>query len=127
MQVYSGLSRTPIFAPSVGRYYKGMIVEVPLPLSALPSRPTLARVQVVLEHAYERERFIEVAKSDEVATLCTLDPEGLNGTNSLKLFVFGNDEEARLVVLLDNLGKGASGSVVQNLNLMLGLDEAQGL
>ena len=57
----------------------------------------------------------------------TLDPEPFNGTNRMKLFVFGNDEQARLVALLDNLGKGASGAAVQNLNLMLGLDEGAGL
>ena len=63
------------------------------------------------------------------APLKTLDPEGLNGTNRMKLYVFGSDEagQARLVALLDNLGKGASGAAVQNLNLMLGLPESSGL
>jgi N-acetyl-gamma-glutamyl-phosphate reductase len=70
---------------------------------------------------------VEVASLEEAAALKTLDPEGLNGTNKLKLFVFGHDGEARLVALLDNLGKGASGAAVQNLNLMLGLDESAGL
>ena len=72
-------------------------------------------------------RFVEVASLEEATTLKTLDPEGFNGTNAMKLFVFGDDGQARLVALLDNLGKGASGAAVQNLNLMLGLDEAAGL
>jgi len=127
MTAYAGLARAPIFAPSVGRYYKGMIVEVPLPLSALPGAPKLADVHAVLARAYEGERFVAVASPQEAAALKTLDPEGLNETNLLKLFVFGHDGEARCVALLDNLGKGASGAAVQNLNIMLGLDEGAGL
>ncbi len=127
MQLQAGLARPPIFAPSVGRYYKGMIVEVPLALQALPSPPTLAQAHAALADAYAGERFVEVASLEESRALETLDPEGLNGTNKVKLFVFGHDGEARLVALLDNLGKGASGAAVQNLNIMLGLDEATGL
>ncbi len=127
MQMQAGLARAPIFAPSVGRYYKGMIVEVPLALQAVPNPPTLAQVHAALAGAYAGERFVEVATLEEANALKTLDPEGLNGTNRLRLFVFGHDGEARLVALLDNLGKGASGAAVQNLNIMLGLDEAAGL
>ena len=121
MQAYAGLARAPLFAPSVGRYYKGMIVEVPLALSALPGAPKLGQVHAALADAYAGERFVEVASLEGAAALKTLDPEGLNGANRLKLFVFGHDEEARLVALLDNLGKGASGAAVQNLQLMLGV------
>lgn len=127
MQKYAGLARAPLFQPSVGRYYKGMIVEVPLPLSALPGAPKLMDVHAALAGAYEGERFVSVSSLAEAAALRTLDPEGLNGTNELKLFVFGYDDEARLVALLDNLGKGASGAAVQNLNIALGLDECAGL
>jgi N-acetyl-gamma-glutamyl-phosphate reductase len=127
MQTHAGLAQAPIFAPSVGRYYKGMIVEVPLPLAALPSRPKRDEVQAVLTTAYADERFVTVTSRDEADAIKTLDPEGLNGTNRMTLFVFGNDEQARLVALLDNLGKGASGAAVQNLNLMLGLEESAGL
>jgi N-acetyl-gamma-glutamyl-phosphate reductase len=127
MQMQAGLARPPIFAPSVGRYYNGMIVEVPLALQALPNLPTLRQVHAALTDAYAGERFVEVASIEEASALKTLDPEGLNGTNRLKLFVFGHDGEARLVALLDNLGKGASGAAVQNLNIMLGLEEAAGL
>lgn len=127
MQKYSGLARAPIFAPSVGRYYKGMIVEVPLPLAAIANGSKLEDVHSVLAQAYKGERFVSVASLEEARGMKTLDPEGLNGTNALKLFVFGHDEEARLVALLDNLGKGASGAAVQNLNIALGLDEGAGL
>jgi N-acetyl-gamma-glutamyl-phosphate reductase len=127
MQLQAGLSRPPIFMPSVGRYYKGMIVEVPLPLLNLPNAATPRQLHDALRAAYAGECFVEVASLEEAAALKTLDPEGLNGTNKLKLFVFGHDGEARLVALLDNLGKGASGAAVQNLNLMLGLDESAGL
>jgi N-acetyl-gamma-glutamyl-phosphate reductase len=127
MQTHVGLARAPIFAPSVGRYYKGMIVEVPLPLAALPGAPELAAVRAAVADAYAGERFVSVATAEECANLKTLDPERLNGTNRMQLFVFGHESEARLVALLDNLGKGASGAAVQNLNLMLGLNEATGL
>jgi N-acetyl-gamma-glutamyl-phosphate reductase len=129
MKTHGGLEHPPIFEPSVGRYAQGMIVEVPLPLYALPSAPKLADLHAALAKAYEGERFVEVASLEEAASLGTLAPEGLNGTNRMKLYVFGSDEyqQARLVALLDNLGKGASGAAVQNLNLMLGLDEGAGL
>src|SRR5690606_11770277 len=127
MQKYANLARAPIFAPSVGRYYKGMIVEVPLPLAAFANGSKLGDVRGVLAQFYRGERFVTVAPLAESAALKTLDPEGLNGTNQLKLFVFGHNEEARLVALLDNLGKGASGAAVQNLNIALGLDEGAGL
>lgn len=127
MQKYANLVRAPIFAPSVGRYYKGMIVEVPLPLAAIGNGSKLEDVHGVLAQAYKGERFVSVASLAECRALKTLEPEGLNGTNQIRLHVFGHDEEARLVALLDNLGKGASGAAVQNLNIALGLEEAAGL
>ena len=129
MQVYGGLENRPLFAPAVGRYYKGMIVEVPLQLWSLPAQPTLEEVHAALLEAYPDGGFVEVASLEEARALKGLDPEGLNGTNRMKLYVFGNEGEgqARLVALLDNLGKGASGAAVQNLNIMLGLDEGLGL
>jgi N-acetyl-gamma-glutamyl-phosphate reductase len=127
MQNYAGLARAPIFAPSVGRYYKGMIVEVPLPLAAIANGSKVEDVHGVLVQAYKGERFVTVAPLAESNSLKTLDPEGVNGTNQLKLFVFGHDGEARLVALLDNLGKGASGAAVQNLNIALQLEETAGL
>ena len=129
MHLYAGLAFAPLFAPAVGRYAQGMIVEVPLQLKALPAAPRLADVHAALAEAYRGERFVEVASLEAATALKTLDPEGLNGTNRMRLHVFGSDKagQARLVALLDNLGKGASGAAVQNLNLMLGLPEASGL
>src|SRR5579864_558471 len=119
MQMHTGLVHRPLFAPAVGRYAKGMIVEVPLQLAALPTKPHVKDVLSVLAEAYEGEPFIEIASLAEAAALKTLDPEGLNGTNRMKLYVFAREDGAqvRLVALLDNLGKGASGAAVQNMNL----------
>ncbi|NWG54671.1 MAG: N-acetyl-gamma-glutamyl-phosphate reductase [Hydrogenophilaceae bacterium] len=127
MQAHAGLAHAPLFAPAVARYAQGMIVEVPLPLWALPDRPTLADVHGVLAAAYLNEYFVEVASLEEAREVKTLNPEALNGTNTMQLFVFGHDDQARLVARLDNLGKGASGAAVQNLNIMLGLEETAGL
>jgi N-acetyl-gamma-glutamyl-phosphate reductase len=129
IQARSGLAHPPLFAPSVGRYAQGMIVEVPLALWALPGSPSVERVHAVLAKAYEAESFVEVASPAAAAAAKTLDPEGLNGSNRMRLYVFGNavPGQVRLVALFDNLGKGASGAAVQNLNLMLGLNEAEGL
>ncbi len=129
MRAHSGLLHDPMFAPAVGRYAQGMLVQVPLQLWALPGRPLIADVHAALADAYAGARFVEVVGVEQAHALKTLDPEALNGTNKLQLFVFGSDEarQARLVARLDNLGKGASGAAVQNLNLMFGLDEAAGL
>ncbi|WP_066687165.1 N-acetyl-gamma-glutamyl-phosphate reductase [Caulobacter sp. CCH9-E1] len=129
MQKHGGLLSRPIFTPAVGRYAQGMIVELPLHFSTLNGATSLADIHAVLEKHYKGEAFVEVASLDEAKSMTTLDPEGLNGTNRLKLFVFGSDAggQARLVALLDNLGKGASGAAVQNLNIALGLKEDAGL
>jgi len=129
MQRHSGLSRRPFFGPAVGRYAQGMLVEVPLLLDALPGAPTIEAVHEALTAAYAGERFVVVASMQEARERTILDPEQLNGTNRMQLFVFGDpsSRQARLVALLDNLGKGASGAAVQNLNLALGLDEGAGL
>lgn len=129
IRVHGELTHRPLFAPAVGRYAQGMIVEVPLQLWALPGNVTVAQVHEAIAEAYAGERFVSVAAPEEAAALKTLDPEGLNGTNDLKLFVFGNEDrkQVRLVALLDNLGKGASAQAVQCLNIMLGIDEGTGV
>jgi N-acetyl-gamma-glutamyl-phosphate reductase len=140
MTKYSGLAHPPVFAPSVGRYAQGMIVEVPLQLWALPGDPSPRQLREVLTDFYQGEKFVLVADEAETDSLQkaragaggyveALDPEALNNTNQLKLYVFGNEvaEQVRLAAVLDNLGKGASGAAVQNLNLALGLDEGAGL
>jgi N-acetyl-gamma-glutamyl-phosphate reductase len=140
MTKYSGLAHAPVFAPSVGRYAQGMLVEVPLQLWSLPGAPTPEQLREALADFYTGEAFVSVASSDEISTLQktragaggyvhALDPEALNNTNEMKLYVFGNEatQQARLVSVLDNLGKGASGAAVQNLNIAMGLEEGAGL
>lgn len=129
MTRHSGLVRDVLFAPAVGNYRQGMLVEVPLHLSALPGTPTVEALHAELMGAYQGSRFVEVAPFEVTEAMTGLDPEGLNGTNRMRLYVFGDrtGSQVRLVALLDNLGKGASGAAVQNLNIMLGLDEGAAL
>ncbi|MFN3931333.1 MAG: N-acetyl-gamma-glutamyl-phosphate reductase [Brevundimonas sp.] len=129
MTLHTGLERPVLFAPAVAAYRQGMLVEVPLQLAALPGSPSVEVVHGALAEAYAGCRFVEVAELEETEAMTGIDPEGLNGTNAMRLHVFGDraGEQVRLVALLDNLGKGASGAAVQNLNLMLGLDEGAGL
>ena len=129
MTLHTGLERPVLFAPAVGAYRQGMLVEVPLQLAALPSSPSVEVVHGALAEAYAGCRFVEVAELEATEAMTGIDPEGLNGTNRMRLHVFGDRDGAqvRLMALLDNLGKGASGAAVQNLNLMLGLAEDTGL
>jgi len=126
MRERSGLTVSPIFAPAVVNLYSGMVVDVPLPLHALPGRPTADAVRDALASFYDRSPIVRVLPDAEGPTLAV---ERLAGTDRLDLFVFGgkDDTQARLVAVLDNLGKGASGAAVQSLNLMAGLPETAGL
>ncbi|MGE0483355.1 MAG: N-acetyl-gamma-glutamyl-phosphate reductase [Gammaproteobacteria bacterium] len=123
------LAHAPIFLPAVGRYYKGMLVHVPLPLWAMPGRPTPRAIHDAYRAHYAGEHFVTVADFDSGAGLARLDPEALNGTNELRLYVLHNAERGQAVVVgqLDNLGKGASGQAVQTLNLLIDADEGHGL
>ncbi|WP_339853981.1 N-acetyl-gamma-glutamyl-phosphate reductase [uncultured Nisaea sp.] len=129
MQQYSMLEHAPIFQPSVGRYYKGMAVYVPLHLWALKEGIGAARIHECLSDHYSGHLFADVAPLDEAASLPRLDPEEQNGTNTIRFYVFANEKNGQCVLAatLDNLGKGASGAAVQNMNLMLGLEEGRGL
>jgi len=129
MRVHGGLEHTPLFVPAVGNYYKGMLVQVPLQLWALPGKPSADEIRGLLADHFAGQRFVSVASAEESAAREDLDPEGLNGTNDMRLYVFGNaaGDQAVLAAVLDNLGKGASGAAVQNMNLMLGLDPQAGL
>jgi N-acetyl-gamma-glutamyl-phosphate reductase len=124
LTLYSGLSRTPIFVPSVGNFRQGMLVSVPLHLDTLSGVTSAARLRDCLTARYAGSAFVRVADEAETAALKgKLEPQALNDTNKLELFVFGNDQkgQAVLVARLDNLGKGASGAAVQNLKLMVGM------
>lgn len=129
MHRYSGLIGAPIFCPSVGDYYSGMLVHVPLHMRLLSRRVLPQELHALLSQRYEGERFVRVMPFGGTASLEAglLDATTLNGSNQIELFVFGHQDQVLLTARFDNLGKGASGAAVQNLNLMLGLEEALGL
>ena len=119
IEAYGRLSARPIFVPSVGRFAQGMLVSIPLFLDALPGRPQADALRAAYAIHYAGARHVRVvAGADE-----RLEPEALNGTDALELRVFASERhrQAILVARLDNLGKGASGAAVQNLELMFGL------
>jgi N-acetyl-gamma-glutamyl-phosphate reductase len=126
MQLYSKLARRPIFIPSVGNFRQGMLVSVPLQLDTLPGKPGGADLQAALAKRYAGSTYVSAMPLVNEATRSGhLEPEGLNETNKLELYVFAGDKhrQAVLVARLDNLGKGASGAAVQNMQLMLGLGQ----
>jgi len=118
---YSGLSRRPIFVPSVGHYRQGMLVSIPLHLDLLTGRPSGADLHALLAARYAGSDVVRVMEADPAAGM---EPEALNHTDRLEIRVYANEArgQAVLVARLDNLGKGASGAAVQNLRLMLGLE-----
>ncbi|WP_375391746.1 N-acetyl-gamma-glutamyl-phosphate reductase [uncultured Sphingomonas sp.] len=126
MTVHAGLSHPPVFAPMVSRAYRGMIVEVPLPLVALPARPSRRAIHDALAAFFAGWPLIHVHDEapDEL-----LMASGAAPSDRLDLYVFTDaaETQARLVATLDNLGKGAGGAAVQSLNLMAGLDPLAGL
>ncbi|MET3709723.1 N-acetyl-gamma-glutamyl-phosphate reductase [Sphingomonas trueperi] len=125
MQKHARIEHPPIFLPSVARTYRGMIVEVPLPLFAFTRKPSVEALENVLRDAYRDSPVVQVLPAD----VATVSIEENAGTDRLSVRVFGNDEtrQARLIATLDNLGKGAAGAAVQNLNIMAGLDPTAGL
>ena len=126
MQRHAGLVHAPLFAPSVAHTYRGMIVDVPLMISAMPNRPSANVLRAVLAETYAESpiaHFIDNFDQDKLTI------EHAAGTDRLDLFLFENGDgtQVRLCAALDNLGKGAGGACVQTLNLMAGLDETAGL
>ncbi|WP_343314365.1 N-acetyl-gamma-glutamyl-phosphate reductase [Brucella sp. BE17] len=122
LQLHGRLDRRPIFSPSVGRFLQGMIVQVPLFLDDLKGSPSLENVHQALSAHYAGQDIVEVVPRDDSTKLTRVDAEELAGKDGMRLFVFGTegDNQVNLVALLDNLGKGASGAAVQNMDLMLG-------
>jgi N-acetyl-gamma-glutamyl-phosphate reductase len=120
IELFAGLSRRPIFLPSVGHFRQGMLVSVPLCLDDLPGRPNGADLRETLRAFYKGSEHVAVAVGNGKGKL---EPEALNGTDRLDLYVWANERHrhAVLVARFDNLGKGASGAAVQNLRLMLDL------
>ncbi len=132
MRKHGLLEHPPLFAPAVGEFRRGMLVHLPLQLATLPRAVDAAALHAALAEHFTGERFVAVRPLNDLSALrekTFLEPEALNGTNRLEVFVFANDaaRQALLVARLDNLGKGASGAAVQNLTLMLGLPEDAGL
>lgn len=117
---YTGLSRRPVFIPSVGNFEQGMLVQLPLHLDLLNGQPTAARLNDVLASHYAGSEWVTVEAPPASGKL---DAVALNDTNKMELRVFGNEtyRHAVLIARLDNLGKGASGAALQNLKLMLGI------
>ncbi len=121
---YTGLSRRPVFIPSVGNFSQGMLVQLPLDLDLLPGQPSANDLEDALTRHYAGSEWVTVEAADDDGKI---DPLGLANTNKMELRIFSNDgaddgfRHAVLIAKLDNLGKGASGAAVQNLKLMLGL------
>jgi N-acetyl-gamma-glutamyl-phosphate reductase len=129
MKLYAGLARDPIFQPAVGNYAQGMLGAVPLFADLLNKKASAADIHHVLAAAYEGAGFIEVAPLAAIERSAQISPEVLNNTNRMRLHVFANDVLGHILLaaIYDNLGKGASGAAVQNLNLMIGADEKLGV
>ena len=127
MQIHAGLTHAPIFAPSVIKAFRGMVVEVPLPLSVMPGSGTPDALCEALAAHYAGSPVVTVHA--EAAPSELLIREAQEPSDRLDLYVLGSPDntQVRLLAMLDNLGKGASGAAVQNLNIMAGLDETSGL
>jgi N-acetyl-gamma-glutamyl-phosphate reductase len=124
-----GLSRPPIFAPTVVDVYNGEIISIPLVASYLKKKLSAADIRAVLAEYYQGEPFIKVMPypPDDFLKNGCLTFTDCNGTNNLDIFVFGDQDRILLSARFDNLGKGASGAAIQNMNIWLGLPETTGL
>lgn len=126
MRKYAGVKHAPVFSPAVVPAHRGMVLDVPLPTPALSGGARAEQLHECLQSAFDGSAIVRVHDIDDnpgELLLCADSP----AWDSLELYVFGDDTQARLVAVLDNLGKGASGAAIQNLNIMCGLDETTGL
>ena len=128
MQVYAELAHAPIFQPAVGNYAQGMMGCVPVFSELLAKKAKGQEIRDCLSLAYANQPFIEVAPFEPIERAPHISPETLNNTNRMRLHVFANDARGQLLLMAiyDNLGKGASGAAVQNLNIMIGAEETLG-
>ena len=119
---HAGLAQRPFFVPAYGAFRQGIVLTIPLHLRQLPAGATGERLHACLQRHYAGARHVEVMALEDAQALQHLDPQALNGTNQLRLSVFTNARHGQvlLAAVFDNLGKGASGAAVQNLDLMLG-------
>lgn len=129
MQAHARLTVTPVFAPIVADFYKGLAVSIGLRPDRMQRGATLEKVHQALVDHYTGEAFVRVMPLNDPQALADgfFDVQACNDTNRVDLFVFGRDEQIMLISRLDNLGKGASGAAVQSMNVHLGIDEARGL
>ena len=127
MQKLCGLKKPPVFTPIVDDYYKGMAATVPLHRSQLTGKATLHQVWQALADHYAGEKLVHVAPEGSADAGSKLYGNARAGDNGLTLVAAGNDERFTITALFDNLGKGASGAAVQNMNIMLGFEETAGL
>ncbi|MDF2908550.1 MAG: argC2 [Herbinix sp.] len=127
MMLHTGLSETPLFVPILGNNYKGMSVMLPLHTKLLLKKMNAKNVHEVLTEHYSKEKFVKVMPYADDSFLFdgAVDITACNDTNNAEIFVFGNDSKGTVVVMtrIDNLGKGASGAAIQNMNIMLGFEE----
>lgn len=119
MTVLCGLDVDPTFIPIVDDYYKGMATTVPFHMSQFQGVSTLAEVQAVLAKHYAGKAVVSVSAENPGKIYANAKA----GKDSLELILAGNDQRFTITALFDNLGKGASGAAVQNMNLMLGFEE----
>jgi len=127
MQLHCGLAQAPLFTPAVIPAHRGMVVEVPLPLAAMPGAGTAPKMREYLADFYASSPVVGLGAEPENGELLLRTSSA--GSDRMELFVFGaaDGRQARLIAMLDNLGKGASGAAVQSLNLMAGYAETKGL
>jgi len=129
MQRYTGLHHLPLFEPAVADVEQGMLVSIPLLHRLLKKGTEMDRIWQLLNETYREEPFIEVLPANPFESLNDgfLSLTDCNGSNRVQLLVFGHSDQTVIVARLDNLGKGASGAAIQNLNLMSSLPESRGL
>ncbi|HEK0910040.1 TPA: N-acetyl-gamma-glutamyl-phosphate reductase [Pseudomonas putida] len=121
IQAHAGLSARPVFLPGYGDYRQGIVLSIPLQLRLLSPGVTAEHMQVCLEQHYQGARHVQVMPLHQQGPATPLDPQALNDSNDLRLALYANPEHGQvlLTAVFDNLGKGASGAAVQNLDLML--------
>jgi N-acetyl-gamma-glutamyl-phosphate reductase len=127
MQQVSGLTHAPVFVPTVANVEQGMLVSIALHEHAI--KGTAERIHQTLALTYADEPFVKLFALNDDSQLDQgfLEATACNGTNRIELFVFSSQDRVFLTARLDNLGKGASGAAVQNMNCRFGLDETIGL
>lgn len=116
---HSGLTERPLFVPAYGSFRQGIVLTIPLQLRLLPNGVDAQRLHAALEQHYANTDHVQVVSMQQANAMTALDPQRMNGTDDLQLMVFDNGEQVLLAAVFDNLGKGAAGAAVQNLDLML--------